>query len=301
MEALKTRTDPLMNFADRWGGFFGPLRNLLGVENLCIAFYDNPALVERMMDQRVEAMIAITDRVLDEVEIDTFAFWEDMGFKTASLLGPKHFRKFMVPRYREVTEWVRSRGVKHVGVDSDGDVSELIPLWLEAGLDIVWPHEVAASATIWVLLPTALVDSVVAVVAVEAIRDPLMSRRRGGDGAHGIDVPISILVAVDVGPIVRASPSLTGALAASMLLGTIVFGPVAPRAVAVHKALSISGAANLIGSAIANRARRKRLEILTDEAEGVARGSGGLLELIEVAGDERVFDAKRATGRTSLG
>ena len=144
VEALKTRTDPLMNFADRWGGFFGPLRNLMGVENLCIAFYDNPALVERMMDQRVEAMIAITDRVLDEVEIDTFAFWEDMGFKTASLLGPKHFRKFMVPRYREVTEWVRSRGVKHVGVDSDGDVSELIPLWLEAGLDIVWPHEVAA-------------------------------------------------------------------------------------------------------------------------------------------------------------
>jgi len=142
--SFRHRDKPLMNFADRWGGFFGPLRNLMGVENLCIAFYDNPALIERMMDQRVEAMIEITGKVLDEVEIDTFGFWEDMGFKTASLLSPAMFRKYMVPRYAQVTEWLRSRGVKHVGVDSDGDVSELIPLWLEAGLDLVWPMEVAA-------------------------------------------------------------------------------------------------------------------------------------------------------------
>ncbi len=144
VQAWRTRTDPLMNFADRWGGFFGPLRNLMGVENLCLAFYDNPSLVERMMDQRVEAIIEITGKVLEEVEIDTFAFWEDMGFKTASLLSPEMFRKFMVPRYAQVTEWVRSKGVKHVGVDSDGDVNELIPLWLEAGLDLVWPFEVAS-------------------------------------------------------------------------------------------------------------------------------------------------------------
>lgn len=144
VEGFKTRRDPLMNFADRWGGFFGPLRNLMGVENLCLAFYDNPGLVERMMDQRVEAIIAITERVLAEVEIDTFGFWEDMGFKTGSLLSPEQFRKFMLPRYAQVTAWLRSQGVAHVGVDSDGDVSELIPLWLEAGLDFVWPFEVAA-------------------------------------------------------------------------------------------------------------------------------------------------------------
>lgn len=143
--AMRNRTEPLLNFADRWGGFFGPLRNLMGVENLCLAFYDNPALVERMMDQRVEAIIRITERVLAEVEIDAFGFWEDMGFKTGPLLGPEMFRRYMLPRYREVTQWLRSRGVKHVGVDSDGDVRSLIPLWLEAGLDMVWPMEVAAN------------------------------------------------------------------------------------------------------------------------------------------------------------
>lgn len=144
VRSFADRTDPLMNFADRWGGFFGPLRNLMGVENLCIAFYDQPRLVERMMDQRVEAIMAITEPLLEQVEIDTFGFWEDMAFKTASLLGPELFSRYMVPRYARVTEWLRSKGVKHVGVDSDGNVNELIPLWLEAGLDLIWPFEVAA-------------------------------------------------------------------------------------------------------------------------------------------------------------
>jgi hypothetical protein len=144
LPVLNSGEYPVSNFADRWGGFFGPLRNLMGVENLCTAFYDNPALITRMMDQRVEAMIEITAPILDQVQMDTFMFWEDMAYKTASLLSPAMFRKYMVPRYAEVTAWLRSRGVKHVGVDSDGDIRELIPLWLEAGLDLIVPFEVAA-------------------------------------------------------------------------------------------------------------------------------------------------------------
>ena len=33
---------PRKCWADRWGGFFGSLRNLMGVQNLCMAFYDQP-------------------------------------------------------------------------------------------------------------------------------------------------------------------------------------------------------------------------------------------------------------------
>jgi len=144
INAFKQGTLPVASFADRWGGFFGPLRNLMGVENLCMAFYDNPKLIERMMDQRVEAMLAITAEAFKHYVPQTFMFWEDMAFKTASLLSPAHFRKYMVPRYAEVTQWLRKQGVIHVGVDSDGDITELIPLWLEAGLDLIVPFEVAA-------------------------------------------------------------------------------------------------------------------------------------------------------------
>jgi uroporphyrinogen decarboxylase len=144
VESWKSRTGPLMCFADRWGGFFGPLRNLMGLEGLSLAFYDQPKLVEKMMDQRVQAIIEITDRILECADIDAFAFWEDMAYKTGPLLSPDMFSRFMVPRYRKVCEWLRSRGVDFIFVDSDGNVEELIPLWLEAGLTGVWPFEVAA-------------------------------------------------------------------------------------------------------------------------------------------------------------
>jgi uroporphyrinogen decarboxylase len=142
--AWRSRENALMLFADRWGGFFGPLRNLMGLENLCLAFYDQPALVERMMEQRADMIIEITGRVLDEVEIDVFAFWEDMAFNSASLIDPKQFQRFALKHYRRVVDFVRSRGVEFVGLDSDGDVTELIPIWLDAGINFLWPFEVAA-------------------------------------------------------------------------------------------------------------------------------------------------------------
>ncbi|HOX36930.1 MAG TPA: uroporphyrinogen decarboxylase family protein [Candidatus Brocadiia bacterium] len=144
VKGWKTRDYPLMCFADRWGGFFGPLRNLMGLQNLCMAFYDQPSLVEKMMEQRADVMIEITNRMLDEVELDVFAFWEDMAYNTGPLIGPDLFRKFALKHYKRVCEAVRKRGVKHIGLDSDGDITLLIPIWLEAGIDVLWPFEAAA-------------------------------------------------------------------------------------------------------------------------------------------------------------
>jgi len=142
VEEFQEREAPLMYFMDRWGGFFGPIRNLVGVKRLCRAFYKEPDFVEKMMDQRVEVMLALLERVLDDVEIDAFGFWEDMAYKNGPLLAPEMFEKFMVPRYKTVCDYLRSRGVDLIGVDSDGDVRSLIPLWLKAGLNAVWPMEV---------------------------------------------------------------------------------------------------------------------------------------------------------------
>ncbi len=80
---------PRQCWADRWGGFFGSLRNMMGVENLCLAFYDQPALVERMMEQRVDAIIDITAEVMKYTDFDVFWFWEDMAYKAGPLIGPK--------------------------------------------------------------------------------------------------------------------------------------------------------------------------------------------------------------------
>jgi uroporphyrinogen decarboxylase len=133
---------PRKCWADRWGGFFGALRNLMGVQNLCMAFYDNPALVERMMEERADRIIEITGEVLKYTRFDVFWFWEDMAYNGGPLVGPELFRKFAFSHYRRVCDWLHSQGIEHIGLDSDGNIHSLIPLWLDAGLDHLWPFEV---------------------------------------------------------------------------------------------------------------------------------------------------------------
>lgn len=133
---------PRLCWADRWGGFFGSLRNMMGLEGLCRAFYDEPALVERMMEQRAEAIIQITGEVMRRTRVDLFWYWEDMAYKHASLIDPRMYRRFALKHYQRVNAWLRSKGIRHIGLDSDGHITELIPIWLEAGITHLWPFEV---------------------------------------------------------------------------------------------------------------------------------------------------------------
>ena len=66
----KMLPQPFGVISDRWGGFFGPLRNLLGVQKLCTLFYDDPSFLEEMMDANADFIIAMMAQVLDEIEID---------------------------------------------------------------------------------------------------------------------------------------------------------------------------------------------------------------------------------------
>jgi uroporphyrinogen decarboxylase len=114
----------------------------LGVENLCVAFCEDAAFVEEMMDANADFIIEIMGKILDFTDIDVFGFWEDMAYKTGPLVSPEMVRKFMLPRYRRVADFLRSRGVEFISLDSDGDISSLIPVWIDAGINILYPFEV---------------------------------------------------------------------------------------------------------------------------------------------------------------
>jgi len=133
---------PRLCWADRWGGFFGSLRNMLGLENLCCAFYDTPALVERMMEERADSIIQVTEEVLKHTRIDVFWYWEDMAYNHAALIDPKMYRRFAFKHYRRVNDWLKGKGIRHIGLDSDGQISELIPIWVDSGVTHLWPFEV---------------------------------------------------------------------------------------------------------------------------------------------------------------
>ncbi|MEE8420133.1 MAG: uroporphyrinogen decarboxylase family protein [Dehalococcoidales bacterium] len=135
------RDDPTMLLLE---GYFGVLREWVGVERLLFMFYDDPGLVEDMMDQVLYLSMEVAKRVVKDLRIDVVRFWEDMAFKSGTLISPDMIRKYMLPRYRQITDFLHSHGIDILHADSDGNIDELIPLWLEVGVNFPWPLEVAA-------------------------------------------------------------------------------------------------------------------------------------------------------------
>ncbi|MDO8587737.1 MAG: uroporphyrinogen decarboxylase family protein [Armatimonadota bacterium] len=142
LREIRELPHPFIIISDRWGGFFGPIRNLLGVERLCMLFHDDPAFVEEMMDADADFIIAMMSQILDVATPDAYAFWEDMAYNTAPLISPEMARRYMLPRYKRVTEFLTGRGVKHIVLDSDGRIDSLIPIWLDSGINCLYPFEV---------------------------------------------------------------------------------------------------------------------------------------------------------------
>lgn len=139
---VKDRDYPLGIHA---GSVFGWLRNWMGVENIAVALYDDKAWVQEMMEWVTDFIIELITPALEQVPgIDLAYMWEDMCYRAGPLISPKHFKELMVPQYKRITSLLARHGIDIVMLDCDGNVDQLIPLWLEAGVNGTYPLEVAA-------------------------------------------------------------------------------------------------------------------------------------------------------------
>jgi uroporphyrinogen decarboxylase len=123
---------------------FWTARDWMGFENLCLAFYDMPELVEEMFAFLTDFCIETLKRGIGELNIDIVELKEDMAYKNAPMISPDMFRQFMMPHYKRIVSFLKSNGVRFVYVDCDGYPGGLIPCWIEAGVDGVSPCEIAA-------------------------------------------------------------------------------------------------------------------------------------------------------------
>ena len=128
----------------RAGSMFGSLCRWIGMERFCVMFYDEPHFVHEMMDYLADFYVKVLEKVVFAVKLDYAILWEDMAYKTASMISPQQVREFMVPGYKKITDLLHSAGIDIIALDSDGNVEQLIPIWLECGINFMLPMEVAA-------------------------------------------------------------------------------------------------------------------------------------------------------------
>ncbi len=130
--------------ATLWGGsLFGWLRDWMGMEAISYVVYDDPAWFEEMVTTVADCIVASLTRVLRTGGVfDGCSIWEDMCYNGGPLLSPAHFKQFLVPHYKRITGLLRSHGVDIIWVDCDGKIDDLLPLWLDAGVNCMFPIEI---------------------------------------------------------------------------------------------------------------------------------------------------------------
>ncbi len=125
-------------------GVFGAVRDLMGAEEVLIAFYEQPQMVRDMMDHLTTLWISLWEKAAAEVRIDHIHIWEDMSGRQGSLISPRMIEQFMMPCYDRIADFGRSVGARIISVDSDGDCSELVPIMMRHGVNMFFPFEVQA-------------------------------------------------------------------------------------------------------------------------------------------------------------
>jgi uroporphyrinogen decarboxylase len=145
-QALATRerlsrvsTNPV---AIGFGSFIGWVRDWVGFHDLALLSIDDPDLVEEMVAHLSTMLVTLLPGVLARCQIDAAAGWEDICFNSGPLLSPRFFGDRIIPHMRPVMRLLRRHGVDVIWTDCDGQILELIPLWLQSGLNCMFPLEV---------------------------------------------------------------------------------------------------------------------------------------------------------------
>lgn len=128
------------------GSMIGWIRNWVGFENLGLIAYDDPDLLEEMIETVCVCVCETIKPALQEVQFDFGAGWEDICFKNGPALSPRMFDQWIVPRYKRITDLLHVHGVKIVWTDCDGNTMPILDRFLAGGINCMFPIEVAGGS-----------------------------------------------------------------------------------------------------------------------------------------------------------
>ena len=130
-------------------GFYGALRSWVGTEGLSYLFYDDPALIRDMLEHWTALILHSLRQLPADVPVHLLHWWEDMAFNHGPLISPATFAEFLVPCYQAVMDELRDHGCGLSSVDCDGNIHDLVPGWLQTGINVMFPCEVAAGTDMY--------------------------------------------------------------------------------------------------------------------------------------------------------
>ena len=123
-----------------------PIQNLVGAEKSLIDIAMNPEFFRALVDRVLDFLDPFVDRMLAAAggRIDFFRMGDDFGTQRGLLIGPAQWRELIQPAVKQLADLAHAYDA-HFYLHSCGAVRELIPDFIETGVDILDPLQIKAA------------------------------------------------------------------------------------------------------------------------------------------------------------
>ena len=132
-----------MKIIPKLGGLFHFPSVLLGFEDLCVAMLSDPPLARYVCDQVGQIITGLVQRLVRNEAVGAIWLSSDMAFNSSLMISPGLLRQYIFPWIKEVSKLTHEAD-KPLIFHSDGNLTEVIPDLVDAGIDALHPIEPAA-------------------------------------------------------------------------------------------------------------------------------------------------------------
>ncbi|MFX0100172.1 MAG: uroporphyrinogen decarboxylase family protein [Candidatus Hodarchaeota archaeon] len=136
-----------LNFSIYGAAFFEELSSMFGFDTLFRLLIKDPGFIKKVVRDLSDYSIAVMERMADQ-GARIFYITSDIGAKNRSIISPKMYEKFFKAGIAKFCKKVHEHGGKVI-MHSCGYSMNLIPMFLEAGIDGLHPWERSAGMNIF--------------------------------------------------------------------------------------------------------------------------------------------------------
>jgi uroporphyrinogen decarboxylase len=116
-------------------------KDLRGMEQAYVDLVESPELVHYILDKLFGLRYESTRRLYEQLPYGTVHITyvaEDLGSQESLLMSPAAIREFLLPRMARMMDLAHQAGA-YVFFHSDGAVRPILPMFIEAGIDVLDP------------------------------------------------------------------------------------------------------------------------------------------------------------------
>ena len=137
-EAMELYPDSCLVFGSHIAPFTAAYLGM-GMERFFYGLLSSPAFIHKLLEVRTEWCIGMFQKAIS-LGAEVLVLGEDAAHKGGPMISPKMWREFVLPYHARIVEQVNVPVIWH----SDGDITSLLPMAIEAGFVGVHSLEPAA-------------------------------------------------------------------------------------------------------------------------------------------------------------